>query len=248
MCKILLDSINTKIYRLYNELLDLSIIVKNNFINYYNELKNDKIDIYWYILLTKYLNEIKLILYNSKKNKNDIEDEIKNFIFKCKENISIDDINEYLNNCSYDELNDILNLCNVFNINNININRFIKTLTFNIIKNSYNYDNILHNKITYDNKGVDEDIIKNTKFIKNFDKKISNYEQYKTNVISFDIFNDYIDKYYKNFEIEKDINYKEYTDIINQKNNNEFNIYMIYMLLNNKSKKIEYPIYIFFNL
>lgn len=248
MCKILLDSINTKIYRLYNELLDLSIIVKNNFINYYNELKNDKIDIYWYILLTKYLNEIKLILYNSKKNKNDIEDEIKNFIFKCKENISIDDINEYLNNCSYDELNDILNLCNVFNINDININRFIKTLTFNIIKNSYNYDNILHNKITYDNKGVDEDIIKNTKFIKNFDKKISNYEQYKTNVISFDIFNDYIDKYYKNFEIEKDINYKEYTDIINQKNNNEFNIYMIYMLLNNKSKKIEYPIYIFFNL
>tara|TARA_B110000259_G_scaffold53615_1_gene63158 strand:+ start:771 stop:1520 length:750 start_codon:yes stop_codon:yes gene_type:complete len=244
----LIESINTKVNVIYDDLLNLSIIINNNYTNYYSNLLNYKIDIFWYILLTKYLNDVNKIIIHTKKNKDILNDEIKELINTCRENINIDDVNEYLNNSSDDELYDILKLCVTFSINNVDITKFTKTLTFNIMKNSYDYDKLLLNKITYSNKGVDDDVIKDTTFIKNTNKVSEKHDTYNTDVVSYDIFNNYVNNYYSDFETDKEIEYNERTTVISQKENNEYNIYLIYALLHNKSKFIEQPIYNFLNL
>jgi len=244
----LINSINSKVNVIYDDLLSLSIIINNNYTNYYNNLLNYKIDIFWYILLTKYLNDVNKIIIHTKKNKDILNDEIKELINICRENINIDDVNEYLNNSSDDELYDILKLCVTFSINNVDITKFTKTLTFNIMKNSYDYDKLLLNKITYSNKGVDDDVIKDTTFIKNTNKISEKYDTYNTDVVSYDIFNNYVNNYYSDFETDKELEYNERTTVISQKENNEYNIYLIYALLHNKSKFIEQPIYNFLNL
>jgi len=216
----LIKSINSKVNVIYDDLLSLSIIINNNYTNYYNNLLNYKIDIFWYILLTKYLNDVNKIIIHTKKNKDILNDEIKELINTCRENINIDDVNEYLNNSSDDELYDILKLCVTFSINNVDITKFTKTLTFNIMKNSYDYDKLLLNKITYSNKGVDDDVIKDTTFIKNTNKISEKYDTYNTDVVSYDIFNNYVNNYYSDFETDKEIDYNEKTTVISQKENN----------------------------